>query len=44
MNQNQIQLGKDNGTPQREYPSITDMKEIGIRFKVIVNEEAKAAK
>ena len=31
-----------NGTITAEYPSITDTKERSIRFKVIVNEEAKA--
>ena len=31
-----------NGTITAEYPSITDTKERSIRFKVIVNDEAKA--
>ena len=35
-------LKETNGTITAEYPSITDMKERSIRFKVIVNEEAKA--
>ena len=35
-------LKEANGTITAEYPSITDMKERSIRFKVIVNEEAKA--
>ncbi|MCD5064722.1 DUF11 domain-containing protein, partial [Enterococcus faecalis] len=35
-------LTEANGTITAEYPSITDMKERSIRFKVIVNEEAKA--
>ncbi|UQQ64278.1 isopeptide-forming domain-containing fimbrial protein [Enterococcus faecalis] len=35
-------LKEINGTITAEYPSITDMKERSIRFKVIVNEEAKA--
>ncbi|MDT2220646.1 isopeptide-forming domain-containing fimbrial protein [Enterococcus faecalis] len=37
-----ISLKEANGTITAEYPSITDMKERSIRFKVIVNEEAKA--
>ncbi|HFP6581845.1 TPA: DUF11 domain-containing protein, partial [Enterococcus faecalis] len=37
-----INLKEANGTIIAEYPSITDMKERSIRFKVIVNEEAKA--
>ncbi|MHC0404112.1 isopeptide-forming domain-containing fimbrial protein [Enterococcus faecalis] len=37
-------LKEANGTIIAEYPSITDMKERSIRFKVIVNEEAKAGK
>ena len=35
-------LKEADGTITAEYPSITDMKERSIRFKVIVNEEAKA--
>ncbi|QCX17881.1 cell wall surface anchor protein [Enterococcus faecalis] len=35
-------LTEANGTITAEYPSITDTKERSIRFKVIVNEEAKA--
>ncbi|EHM3063052.1 DUF11 domain-containing protein [Enterococcus faecalis] len=35
-------LKETNGTITAEYPSITDIKERSIRFKVIVNEEAKA--
>ncbi|EIZ1496526.1 DUF11 domain-containing protein, partial [Enterococcus faecalis] len=35
-------LKEANGTITAEYPSITDTKERSIRFKVIVNEEAKA--
>ena len=35
-------LKETNGTITAEYPSITDTKEWNIRFKVIVNEEAKA--
>ncbi|HGC5986084.1 TPA: DUF11 domain-containing protein, partial [Enterococcus faecalis] len=35
-------LKETNGTITAEYPSITDTKEQSIRFKVIVNEEAKA--
>ncbi len=35
-------LKEANGTITAEYPSLTDMKERSIRFKVIVNEEAKA--
>ncbi|MBA0000130.1 DUF11 domain-containing protein [Enterococcus faecalis] len=35
-------LKEANGTITAEYPSITDMKERSIRFKGIVNEEAKA--
>ncbi|NSN06504.1 DUF11 domain-containing protein [Enterococcus faecalis] len=35
-------LKEINGTITAEYPSITDTKERSIRFKVIVNEEAKA--
>ncbi|TQA96315.1 DUF11 domain-containing protein, partial [Enterococcus faecalis] len=35
-------LTETNGTITAEYPSITDTKERSIRFKVIVNEEAKA--
>ncbi|MDT2144525.1 isopeptide-forming domain-containing fimbrial protein [Enterococcus faecalis] len=35
-------LKETNGTITAEYPSITDTKERNIRFKVIVNEEAKA--
>ncbi|PQE66889.1 isopeptide-forming domain-containing fimbrial protein [Enterococcus faecalis] len=35
-------LKETNGTITAEYPSITDTKERSIRFKVIVNEEAKA--
>ncbi|WP_430604581.1 isopeptide-forming domain-containing fimbrial protein [Enterococcus sp. DIV2438] len=35
-------LKETNGTITVEYPSITDIKERSIRFKVIVNEEAKA--
>ncbi|MGL9996623.1 cell wall surface anchor protein [Enterococcus sp. DIV1537a] len=37
-----ISLKEANGTITAEYPSITDTKERSIRFKVIVNEEAKA--
>ncbi|RXW08876.1 cell wall surface anchor protein [Enterococcus faecalis] len=37
-----ISLKETNGTITAEYPSITDTKERSIRFKVIVNEEAKA--
>ena len=37
-------LKEANGTITAEYPSITDTKERSIRFKVIVNEEAKAGK
>ncbi|BDX50054.1 isopeptide-forming domain-containing fimbrial protein [Enterococcus faecalis] len=37
-------LKEANGTIIAEYPSITDTKERSIRFKVIVNEEAKAGK
>ena len=35
-------LKETNGIITAEYPSITDTKERSIRFKVIVNEEAKA--
>ena len=35
-------LTETNGTITAEYPSINDTKERSIRFKVIVNEEAKA--
>ncbi|MFZ3680517.1 isopeptide-forming domain-containing fimbrial protein [Enterococcus faecalis] len=35
-------MKETNGTITAEYPSITDIKERSIRFKVIVNEEAKA--
>ncbi|MBU5577105.1 isopeptide-forming domain-containing fimbrial protein, partial [Enterococcus sp. S131_ASV_20] len=35
-------LTEANGTITAEYPSITDTKERSIRFKVIVNDEAKA--
>ena len=35
-------LKETNGTITAEYPSITDTKERSIRFKVIVNEKAKA--
>ncbi|NRC84122.1 isopeptide-forming domain-containing fimbrial protein [Enterococcus faecalis] len=37
-----ISLKEANGTITAEYPSLTDTKERSIRFKVIVNEEAKA--
>ena len=37
-------LKETNGIITAEYPSITDTKERIIRFKVIVNEEAKGGR